>query len=218
MADLGRKRQFAGYLLGGAVLATLAFVAAGCGGSSSASSSTPPAATTTNSAAGTGANAGAGNRTAAFQAFTTCLKQHGVSTAAGFGFGFGRGRRPGAGGSGTGTGTNPTPPATGQTRPRRPTLTATQQKALQTCRSKLPNGGNFNGGGGGFRGRNGGGGANTPALARYTQCLKTHGVTFGTATKPATFQKAQKACAKFRPTGAGAPPGGSGGTTTTAPA
>jgi hypothetical protein len=209
MANTDMKRRIAGGLLGGAALAALAFLVAGCGGSGSAATAT----TTTSSGTSSGANQGAGNRPAAFQAFTACLKQHGVATTAGFGFG--RGPRPGSGGAGTGTQTSPTPPPTGQARRPRPNLTPAQQKAFQTCQSKLPNGGNF--GRGGFRGGgNGAGGTQSnPAFARYTQCLKAHGVTFGSTTNRSTFQKAQQACAKYRPTGGGAAPGAGQPTTTT---
>ncbi len=73
------------------VVVPLALLAAGCGGSSNASA--PP--TTTTSAASGPAAGGAGS--AAFAAFTSCLKAHGIATT---GFG-GFGRRPrGASGAG----------------------------------------------------------------------------------------------------------------------
>ena len=49
-------------------------------------------------------------------------------------------------------------------------------------------------------------GANTsnPAFAKYTACLKQHGVTLGSSNNQTAFAKASTACAKYRPT-----PGGS---------
>jgi hypothetical protein len=90
------------------------------------------------------------------------------------------GRRPGAGSGGLAN------------------LTKAQQQALSACRSTLP-------GGGAGRGRLGGGGqSQNPAFAKYTSCLKSHGVTFGKQSSGTAFQKAQTACAKYRPTaGAG---------------
>jgi hypothetical protein len=111
---------------------------------------------------------------AGFQALATCLKQHGVTPPSG-------GRRPGAGGGGGLS-----------------NLTKAQQQALSACRGSLPNGGARGG-------RFGGGGqSQNPAFAKYTACLKSHGVTFGKQSNSTTFQKAQTACAKYRPTtGAG---------------
>lgn len=169
-------------LAGAALLAGLAFLVAGCGGGGGAN-----AAATTTAPSSTGTDAGA--RTAALKAFTTCLSEHGVKTSQG-GFGF-FGRRP----TTTRTGTTPPPAGTTPRRPRRQ-LTATQQKAFAACRSKLPNGGAF--GGGRFRG-GAGGGQQSPAFAKYTQCLKAHGVTFGKTSSRSAFQKAQTACAKYRP-------------------
>ncbi len=154
---------------GGTVVATLALVAAGCGGSSSNA-----AGTTTASAPAGAASTG---RVAAFQAFRRCLEQHGVSTPSFAG-------RPRT--------------TTGSQRPRtgtggffRRNLTAAQQKAYTACRAKLP--------AGGFRPGSGPGRRNSGAFGRYTQCLKAHGVTFGQASAPGAFQKAQTACAKLRP-------------------
>ena len=207
MADLTGRRRIAGALLSAAALATLGLVAAGCGASHAASG--PAVAQTTTTQTGTN---GSGNRGAAFQAFTACLKAHGITTPAFGGFGRFRNR--------TGTGTNPTPPPSGgtQTTPRRPNLTPTQRQAFTACRSKLPNGGAF-GGGGGFRGGGSGPGGrtNNPAFTKYTNCLKQHGVTFGQSSSPQAFQKAQAACAKLRPSfgGGGGFGGGSSGSTTT---
>ena len=106
----------------------------------------------------------------AFGAFASCLAQHGVKLP--------QGRFPGR------------RSASGATRPRR---TPAEQKAFTACRSKLP-------GGGRFRGRGGPGGRpQSPAFAKYTQCLKAHGVTFGKTSSRTAFQKAQTACARLRP-------------------
>jgi hypothetical protein len=77
-------------------------------------------------------------------------------------------------------------------------LTAAQQKAFTACRAKLPAG--FTPG----RGAGRPGGTANPALAKYTTCLKQHGVTLGASTKAATFKKASAACAKYAPRGAAA--------------
>jgi hypothetical protein len=184
---VSREHRPTGTLLGAAVLAVLAFVAAGCGGSGSAAGSNVSAtgaSTTTPTTSTTG-------RSADFQAFSACLKAHGITLPNGGFFG----RRPRSG-----TGTNPqAPPSGGSGAPPRRNLTAQQQKAFDTCRSTLPNGGAFGGGRPGNGAPGGPGGAQSPALARYTQCLKAHGVTFGGSSSPSTFQKAQAACAKYRP-------------------
>jgi hypothetical protein len=131
-------------------IAVLTLAACGGGGTAAASSTT----TTT--------PGGRGFRNAAF---TTCLKQHGVTLPSG---GFGGGGRRGASG------------ASGATGPvgRRPGgffggggagLSQKEQAAFSACRSKLPNGGQF---GGGLRG-----GANATALKAYLSCLSDHGVT-----------------------------------------
>jgi hypothetical protein len=69
-------------------------------------------------------------------------------------------------------------------------MTAAQRQAFTACRSKLP-------------GRPGGGapGANrsNPAFAKYTACLKQHGVTFGASNNQKAFATASAACAKYRP-------------------
>ncbi len=114
-------------------------------------------------------------RSTAFRAFRQCLQRQGV-TLPRFGS---RTRPPGAG-----------------SRPRsggfRPNLTPAQQRAFAACRSTL--------GTGGFGFRPGGrGGTRSAAFARYTACLRSHGVTFGKTANAQTFQKAQKACAKYRP-------------------
>jgi len=197
-------RRVARVVTVGGLLVALAFVAAGCGSAKKTISTTG-----TTQGAAQGAAPG-GTQSAAFQAFQTCLKQHGITT-------FGFGRRPNGGGTGT-TGTGTTGGATGQ-RPAggfRRNLSPAQQKAFTACRSKLP-AGRF-GPGGGFGGPRGGGGAGG-AFAKYTACLKAHGVTFGSASSSGkAFQKASAACAKLRPSfngGAGAPPGATTPATTT---
>jgi hypothetical protein len=185
MAELRRLRRPAGVLLAAGLLAGLAFLVAGCGGSSAGTNA--PSTTTTGTSPAT-----QGRSSAAFQAFSACLKQHGVTVPA-----FG-GRRPGER-----SGTRTTPPTSGsgaRTFPRR-ALSPAQQKAYQACQSKLPSGGAFG------RGRFGGG-SQSPAFAKYTKCLKAHGVSFGGAQNATKFQKAQQACAKYRPafgSGAGSP-------------
>jgi hypothetical protein len=170
---------------GAAAVAAVAIVAAGCGAATSPSASS--ATTTTTTTPGTGAN------TADRTAFNACLAQHGVTLPA---------RPPGGGGGGGGG--NGQPPAGG------PggggggglaNLTAAQRQAFTACRSKLPAGG----------GRPGGGGnrAANPAFAQYNACLTKNGVTLGASNDPATFAKAQTACAKLAPTGS---PGGTGTT------
>jgi hypothetical protein len=173
--------------IGGAVLVVvLVLVVAGCGGSSSSSSSATTTTTTTTNGAGTQSGA----QSAAFKAFQTCLADAGIKTN--FGGGRPGGTRP-AGGSRPAGGTPPAGGGFGGAR----NLTATQQKAFTACQAKLPAGA----GRGGFAGRPNGG-ATSPALAKYTTCLKQHGVTLGASTKPATFKKASAACAKVAPAGA----------------
>jgi hypothetical protein len=148
-------------------VAALALVAAGCGsgGSNSAASTTTTAATTTTPATGA--------RSAASQAFQTCLAQHGV-----------KGFTPGGGRPSAGS-----PP--GGTR------TPAQQQAFSACRSKLP--------AGALPGRGGsqGGGSSNPAFAKYTACLKQHGVTLGASNNEKAFASASAACAKYRPAATG---------------
>lgn len=99
-----------------ALTAGAALVLGACGGSSNpASSSTTSPTTPTSAGAGGTQNA----------AFTTCLKDHGVTLPAG-------GFRPQGGGQGT--------PGS------RPARSAAQQSAFAACRSKLPSGGGFGGG------------------------------------------------------------------------
>jgi hypothetical protein len=159
---------------GAAAVAAVAIVAAGCGSSSSPSASS---ATTTTTTTGSGAN------TADRTAFNACLAQHGVKPPArpsGGGNGQPPAGRPGGGGGGG-----------------LANLTAAQRQAFTACRSKLP--------GGGFPGRGGAPGANAsnPAFAKYTACLKQHGVTFGANNNQTAFAKASAACAKYRPAAGG---------------
>jgi hypothetical protein len=163
----------------GALLAALGVLAAACGGTSKATVTQ----TVTTPASGNGA-AGAGG---GLQALRTCLQQHGVTLPQ-----FTPRQRTGTtpttttrrrGGSGFFGGQGQTP---------------AQQKAFQACQSKLPQGG-F-----GFRGRNGNnpppGGSNNSGFAKYTSCLKKHGVTFGKTSSGSAFQKAQAACRSLLPT------------------
>lgn len=158
----------------------LAVVAAGCGGSSSAAA--PAVSTTTGTTTTTTPNGGGGNA-ASFQAFRDCLTAHGVTLPA----------RP-AGGGGGQPPTGGQPPANG-TRPaggRFGNLTAKQQAAVTACQSKRP--------AGGFGGGNARGGPANPALAKYTACLKSHGVTFGsTSSSSSAFAKATAACKSLLP-------------------
>jgi hypothetical protein len=170
---------------GAVAVSALAIVAAGCGGSSSPSAASATTTTTTTTTTGSGASTA--NRTA----FNTCLAQHGVklpARPAGGGGGGGNGQPPAGGPGGGGGGLA--------------NLSAAQRQAFTACRSKLP--------GGGFAGRGAGGAggnASNPAFAKYTACLKSHGVTLGASNSQTAFAKASAACAKYRP----AP----GGTTTT---
>lgn len=164
-------------LLLASLLVVLAVAAAGCGGSSTSSTSTN--ATTT-----TGSSSAAG-RTAATAAFQSCLTQHGVKLS-----GAPRGAQPPAGGQ---------PPANGQAGSQPPAgaqgtpgLTAAQRRAFTACQSKLP---------ANLRGRLGQRptAASNPALAKYTACLRKHGVSFGSTNNQTAFRKASTACAKYAP-------------------
>jgi len=157
------------------LLAGLGFAAAGCGSSGGGIAAATTTTTTTTTT----------TRTAAFQAFQTCLASKGVRLPS---RPFGQGFRPR-------TATTTTP----GTRPRggfftRRNLSPAQQKAFQTCRSKLPAGGRFGPGG---RGRPFG--SRNPAFAKYTQCLAKHGVKFGGAGDRTKFAKAQAACRPLLP-------------------
>ncbi len=119
------------------------------------------------------------NGTASLSSFQQCLSQHGVK-----GFTPGQGRPAGGGPGGAG-------------------LTSAQRQAFQACRSLRPAGA----GPGGRPGGGPAGGSSNPAFAKYTACLKQHGVTFGSSNGQAAFAKASAACAKYRPAPAGAAAG-----------
>jgi hypothetical protein len=171
----------------------LAVLAAGCGGGSGASAAGPASTGTTTTTSG-----GGGPNAAAFQAYRDCLSAHGVTLPA---------RPPGGGGQG---GTPPAGQPGAGAQGRFGNLTAKQRAAMAACQSKRPTGGPGFGGGGANRGQ-----AN-PAFAKYTACLKSHGVTFGsTSPSSSTFTKATAACKSLLPTNTGG--SGNGGTTTTTP-
>ncbi|MDX6470440.1 MAG: hypothetical protein QOF75_2243 [Gaiellaceae bacterium] len=182
----------------------VAVLAAGCGGSSS--SSAAPAAPTTTGTTTTGTSTTAtpgggqgGGNGGAFQAFRSCLTSHGVTLPARPGGGQGGGTPP-AGGGGGGT-----PPA-GGIASRLGNLTAKQKAAVAACQSKQP---------AGFGGGNRNGGAANPALAKYTACLKSHGVTFGsTSPTSSAFKKATTACKSLLPTSTGGSVNGGSATAT----
>jgi hypothetical protein len=137
---------------------------------------TSSASTAASTATGTTATGSGSTGSGAFQA---CLKAHGVTQS--FGPGGAGGARPG--------GANGGPPPGGGGRPN---LTAKQRAAVQACRSLRPAGGRRPGGAPG--------GAGGAAFQKYTNCLKQHGVTFGSGTANSTkFQAAQKACASLNP-------------------
>jgi len=186
-----------------ALVAALVATVAGCGATSSAASA--PATT----AAGTTTTGGAPG----FAAFQACLKQHGVTVS----FGGRRFRRPGATGATGGTTTTPPPDGQGNGAPRpggpgaggfRRNLNPAQQKAFTACRSQLP--------AGGFGRRPGGfGGGGNGAFAKYTACLRKHGVTFGaTSSGSSTYKLASTACRSLLPTAAPAGTSTTGTTTT----
>jgi hypothetical protein len=157
----------------------LAAVAAGCGGGSggSAAPASPTTGTTTTAPGGGGPNS------AAFQAYRACLSAQGVTLPG----------RP-AGGQG---GTPPAgqPPA-GGSQGRFGQLTAKQRQARTACQSKRP--------AGGFGGGRASGRPTNPALAKYTACLKSHGVTFGsTSSSSSAFAKATAACKSLLPASTG---------------
>lgn len=163
---------------------------AACGGSSGAASPTSG-----------GSSAG----TASTSAFSSCLAKHGATLPKGLN---GSGRPPGAFGGTPPTGQAPpsgfggNPPSGAGGFGGNPKF----QKAFQACASLRPKG---------AQGRNG---ANSTALAPYTNCMKLHGVTVGTfgpgtsGTTPTTvdttspaYQAAFAACKSLLPSGA-APP------------
>ncbi len=174
---VSRTRVYIAVVLGALCLAV---VVAGCGGSSSAAA--PPASTTTGTTTTPTPN-GRGNAVA-FQAFRECLTAHGVTLPA---------RPAGGGGGQPPTGGQPPPNGTRPAGGRFRNLTAKQQAALTACQGKRP--------AGGFGGGNARGGPANPAFAKYTACLKSHGVTFGsTASSSSAFAKATAACKSLLPT------------------
>jgi len=79
---------------------------------------------------------------------------------------------------------------------------------MTACQSKRPAGARGFGGGGAK------GGQANPEFAKYTACLKSHGVTFGsTSPSSSTFTKATAACKSLLPKSTGGSV--NGGTTTT---
>ncbi|HUY71395.1 MAG TPA: hypothetical protein VMV08_04085, partial [Gaiellaceae bacterium] len=129
----------------------------------------------------------------------------------GAGGGFGRG-----GGAGAAGGASTTGAAT--TTPVRPPVSAAQQKALTACASLRPTGGFGAGGAGGGFGGGGGFNSSNPAFAKFTACLKQHGIPAGSTasrTSPA-YQTAFAACRSLLPSGGlgfgrGGGAGGQGG-------
>jgi hypothetical protein len=183
---VSRLRVRAAAVLGAIGLAVLA---AGCGGGSGASAA-PPASTTTGTT--TTAPGGAGSNAAAFQAYRDCLSAHGVTLPARPGGG--QGGTPPAGGQPPANGT----PPSGAPGARFGNLTAKQRAALTACQSKRPAGGRFGGG------SNANGGRVNGAFVKYTACLKSHGVTFGsTSTSSSAFAKATAACKSLLPASTG---------------
>lgn len=198
------------------LLAATSLVLAACGGAPSASASsatktTAKASTKTPAKASTKTPAGSTARSA-FQAYTSCLAQHGVTLTL-----------PSRGGQGFRRPSSASPPSTTHSRTTRPPgsgfagrfplpkgVSAAKFAAAQkACRSKLPARGSF-GGFGGF------GGANSQAFAAYRNCLKVNGVTLPsrpssssggarstppttTAASRAKFAAAEKACANLLP-------------------
>ncbi|HEX5449844.1 MAG TPA: hypothetical protein VFW85_07275 [Gaiellaceae bacterium] len=182
---MGRRR-----IIGAAgtafVVGSLGFLAAGCGSTSHAAATTASTSATTTT---TGGNRSAFS--ADFQKFQSCLKNHGVTIPT-------FRARPG-GQQRTFTGPKPANPGSGPIRiggggfaQRAVNLTPKQRSALAACQKLLPNGGK----GQTFRARGAGG----AGFAKYTACLKQHGVTFGGANQNQTkFAKAQAACRSLLP-------------------
>ena len=211
----------------------LALCVAACGSSSSAPTATRAASTSTTAT---------GTTPARNAAFTTCLKQHGVTLPARRGgFRGGHGGFFGGGGGAPGTGTGTTPQGTGTALPpgqgppngggffrgggRNPKFA----KAFQACSKDLPAG--FRGRFGPGAGRRGFGRAHfqTTTLNKFVACVKQHGYTLP---KPNTsgsgpvfprsieadkqFQVAAKSCESILTSGfRGTRPGGATGTSTT---
>ena len=173
------------YIAAGLGAIGIAVVAAGCGGSSSGSAASASTTTETTTAPASG-----GQNAAAFQAYRACLSAQGVTLPP----------RP-TGGQGS------TPPAGGAgLQGRLGQLTAKQRQAVTACQSKRP--------AGGFGRGNANGRPANPALTKYTACLKSHGVTFGsTSPSSSAFTKATAACNSLLPASTGG--SANGGATTT---
>ena len=129
-------------------IALAGIVLAACGGGAATSAPPTTSKTTTTTPAKSSSSASS-------TAFTTCLKQHGVT-----GTGFGSGKRP----SGSSTGGAPAGGfgAGGNSKSR---------AAFQACASLRPAGSGFGGGGAG------GSGATSTQLAAFRNCMTLHGVT-----------------------------------------
>jgi hypothetical protein len=179
-------------------LVPLALVAAGCGASSSPKAAPATTAAIPSNAAPSGAT---GGDRALPAAFTTCLKQHGVTLPAG-----GFRRPPGLGGFKRAPGSNGTPPAGGPStnRPPETPAQAKRRAAFTACSRFAPRGG-F-----GFGvGRRGG------AFAAYAACMQKQGITFGRRAPvnlaSPKFKAAAKQCKSLLPAagtggaGAGSP-------------
>ena len=175
----------------------LAFTLAACGSGS-------PNASGSGSSTSTSTSSGSSSTKASTTAFTSCLKQHGVTLPSGAGgFGAGGGGAPPAGSSGT-------PPSfpQGNSGAGAPGSGNSKfQAALKACASLRPSGS------GGFPG--GSGRPNSTAFAAYSNCLKLHGVTLPTGRPSSSgaagpsglnasspkVKAALKACAALRPSG-----------------
>ena len=159
------------------VAVVAALLLAACGGGSAKAGSATSSTTSTTTPGGRFQSA----------AFTSCLKNHGVTLPAGA-FG-GRRARGGSGAAGS-SGATGSSGASGSGRRgfgfggggpgiSVPGVSAQKlQTAFAACRSDLPSGGRF-GGGGGF-------GANAGAIKAYVSCLSDHGVKVPTTTSGST--------------------------------
>jgi hypothetical protein len=173
------------------VLGALALSACGGNGTgAAATAASTPSTSTPSTTTGGGANR--------FAAYTSCLRQHGV-TLPNFG-------GPRNGGTPPANPPSGAPPRNGGGRGgffgnQTPAQSKAFQAAQTACASLRPQGGGF------FGGR-GGGQFNSQAFAAYRNCLTLHGVKlqqFRPGTRPAAptakLLAAQKACAALRPAG-----------------
>jgi hypothetical protein len=131
-------------------------VLAACGGG--AATSAPP--TSTKSTTTTTTAPKSSSSSASSTAFTTCLKQHGVT-----GSGFGSGKKP----SGSATGSRPAGGFGGNSK---------TSAAFKACASLRPAGSGFGGGGGAGVGA----GVSSTQLAAFRNCMTLHGVTIAKKT------------------------------------